>query len=128
MFTSKPRLTFYYASVRADTYAQMLKPFGVKLHYTDQHRLSPQAEKELGCTYHPTMESLVAQVDAVLLNCPLYPGTQHMFSDRLLRSMRRGSYIVNNARGKLMDRDALARAVQDGHIAGYAGDVYVWTV
>lgn len=103
---------------------RMLKPFGVKLHYTDQYRLSPAVEKELGATYHPTMEHLIKNVDAVHLNCPLYPGTEGMFNAKLLASMRRGAYIINNARGKLMDRDALVAAVERGQIAGYAGDVW----
>ena len=61
--------------------------------------------------------------DAVLVNCPLHPGTEHMFDAKLIASMRRGSYVVNNARGKIMDRDAVVAALKSGQLAGYAGDV-----
>ena len=100
-----------------------LKPFDVKLHYSDVHRLPAAIEAELGATYHTSAASLVRAVDAVLVNCPLHPGTEHMFDARLLATMRRGAYIVNNARGKIMDAAAVVAALQSGQLAGYAGDV-----
>jgi formate dehydrogenase len=101
-----------------------LKPFGLKLHYTDPHRLGPDVEKELGVTYHPNALSLVKAVDIVNLQMPLYPSTEHFFNDKMFAQMKRGSYLVNCARGKLVDRDAVVRALQSGRLAGYAGDVW----
>lgn len=101
-----------------------MKPFDVKLHYTDRHRLPEAIEKELNLTYHPTVESMIKVCDVVTINCPLHPETEHMFNDELLGKMKRGSYIVNTARGKICDRDAIVRALESGQLAGYAGDVW----
>ena len=101
-----------------------LKPFDVKLHYTDKHRLPEKVEKELGLTFHPTVESLVKVCDVVTINAPLHPETEHLFNDKLIGMMKRGSYLVNTARGKICDRDAVVRALESGQLAGYAGDVW----
>jgi len=101
-----------------------LKAFDVKLHYTDRHRLSPDIEKELQLTFHPNVESMVKVCDVVTINCPLHPETEHMFDDALISKMKRGAYIVNTARGKICDKDAVARALKSGQLAGYAGDVW----
>ena len=101
-----------------------MKPFDVKLHYTDRHRLPEAVEKELNLTYHPTVEGMIKVCDVVTINCPLHPETEHMFNDELLGKMKRGSYIVNTARGKICDRDAIVRALESGQLAGYAGDVW----
>ena len=101
-----------------------LKPFDVKLHYYDKHRLPEEVEKELGLTFHPNVESLVKVCDVVTINTPLHPETEHMFNDKLIGMMKRGSYIVNTARGKICDRDAIVRALESGQLAGYAGDVW----
>jgi formate dehydrogenase len=101
-----------------------LKPFEVGLHYTDQHRLSSEVEADLGLTYHPTAESLVEACDVVTINAPLHPETEGLFDDAMLARMKRGSYLVNTARGKICDRDAVVRALESGQLAGYAGDVW----
>ncbi len=101
-----------------------LKPFDVKLHYTDKHRLPKDVEQELGLTYHPTVESLVKVCDVVTINAPLHPETEGLFNDKLIGMMKRGSYLVNTARGKIVDRDAVVRALESGQLAGYAGDVW----
>jgi len=101
-----------------------LKPFDMKLHYTDRHRLPEQVEKELGLTYHPDVESMLQVCDVVTINCPLHPETEHMFNDQLISKMKRGAYLVNTARGKICDRDAIVRALESGQLAGYAGDVW----
>jgi formate dehydrogenase len=101
-----------------------LKPFDVRLHYTDRHRLTEGVEKELELTFHPNVESLVRVCDVVTINAPLHPETEHMFSDALISKMKRGAYLVNTARGKICDRDAVARALESGQLAGYAGDVW----
>lgn len=101
-----------------------LKPFGVKLHYYDRHRLPAEVEAELDLTYHPDAESLAKACDVVTINCPLHPETEHLFDDAMLGKMKRGSYLVNTARGKICDRDAVVRALESGQLAGYAGDVW----
>jgi formate dehydrogenase len=101
-----------------------LKPFDVNLHYTDRHRLPAQVERELGATWHPDVESMVKVCDVVTINCPLHPETEHLFDQRMIAKMKRGAYIVNTARGKICDRDAIARALESGQLAGYAGDVW----
>jgi formate dehydrogenase len=101
-----------------------LKPFEVQLHYTDRHRLPAPVEQELGLTYHPDVASMVQVCDVVTINCPLHPETEHMFNDQLLAQMKRGAYLVNTARGKICDRDAVVRALESGQLAGYAGDVW----
>ena len=101
-----------------------LKPFGVKLHYTDKHRLAKEVEQELDLTFHPTVESLVKMCDVVTINAPLHPETEDLFNDKLIGMMKRGSYIVNTARGKIVNRDAVVRALESGQLAGYAGDVW----
>ena len=101
-----------------------LKPFDVRLHYTDRHRLPESVEKELGVTYHPDVESMVRICDVVTINAPLHPETEHLFDDALISKMKRGAYLVNTARGRICDRDAIVRALESGQLAGYAGDVW----
>jgi formate dehydrogenase len=97
-----------------------LKPFDVKLHYTDRHRLPAETEQELNVTYHPDVQSLVRVCDVVTINAPLHPETENMFDDALIGQMKRGAYLVNTARGKICDRDAVVRALESGQLAGYA--------
>jgi formate dehydrogenase len=101
-----------------------LKPFEVGLHYTDRHRLPTDVEQDLGVTFHPDPESLVSVCDVVTINAPLHPETEHLFDEELIGRMKRGAYLVNTARGKICDRDAVARACESGQLAGYAGDVW----
>ncbi|MSQ79278.1 MAG: NAD-dependent formate dehydrogenase [Flavobacteriaceae bacterium] len=101
-----------------------LHPFDMKLHYMDRHRLPKEVEEELNLTYHPDVESMVKVCDVVTINCPLHPETENLFNETLINKMKRGSYIVNTARGKICDRDAIVRALESGQLAGYAGDVW----
>ena len=101
-----------------------LKPFDVKLHYTDRHRLPPEIERELNVTFHPNVESLVRVCDVVTINAPLHPETENLFNAELIAKMKRGAYLVNTARGKICNRDAVAAALKSGQLAGYAGDVW----
>ena len=101
-----------------------LKPFEVGLHYTDRHRLGSEVEQELGVSFHENVESLVEVCDVVTINAPLHPETENMFNAELLSKMKRGSYLINTARGKICDRDAVAAACASGQLAGYAGDVW----
>ena len=101
-----------------------LKPFDVVLHYTDRHRLPEEVERELGLTFHATPQEMVGVCDVVTINAPLHPETEHLFDDEMLAHMKRGAYLVNTARGKICDRDAIVRALESGQLAGYAGDVW----
>jgi formate dehydrogenase len=101
-----------------------LKPFDVKLHYFDQHRLPESVEKELGLTHHASVEDIVTVCDVVTINAPLHPGTLDLFNDELIGKMKRGAYLVNTARGLICNREAVVRALESGQLAGYAGDVW----
>jgi formate dehydrogenase len=101
-----------------------LAPFDVHLHYTDTHRLAPEVEQQLNVTYHAGVESLVRSVDVVSVHSPLYEDTRAMFDEKLIASMRRGSYIVNTARAEETVPEAIAAALRSGQLAGYAGDVW----
>ena len=101
-----------------------LKPFDVHLHYFDRHRLPEEKEKELNLTFHDSVESLVKVCDVVNISCPLHPETEDLFNDELISKMKPGAYIVNTARGKICNREAIARALESGQLSGYAGDVW----
>jgi formate dehydrogenase len=101
-----------------------LKPFDVRLHYFDRHRLLDSVERELGLIWHPTVEDMIQVCDVVTINAPLHPETENLFDNTLISKMKRGAYLVNTARGKICNRDAVARALESGQLAGYAGDVW----
>ncbi len=101
-----------------------MKPFDVHLHYFDRHRLSEKVEKELNLTFHDSVESMVKVCDVVTINCPLHPETEHLFDETMINKMKKGAYIVNTARGKICDKDAIAAALKSGQLSGYAGDVW----
>jgi formate dehydrogenase len=101
-----------------------LKPFDMHLHYYDRHRLPAEVEAELGVTWHDSVEEMVAACDVVTINCPLHPETENLFDAAMIGRMKRGAYLVNTARGKIADRDAIAAALESGQLAGYAGDVW----
>ena len=101
-----------------------LKPFDVDLHYTEKHRLPADVERELDLTFHPDAASMVPECDVVTINVPLHPETENLFDETMLSKMRRGAYLVNTARAKICDRDAVVRALESGRLAGYAGDVW----
>ncbi|MEA5361041.1 NAD-dependent formate dehydrogenase [Amycolatopsis sp., V23-08] len=101
-----------------------LAPFDVHLHYTDRHRLPAEVERELNLTFHPDAADMVPHCDVVTINAPLHPETEGLFGDELIASMKRGAYLINTARAKIADRDAVVRALESGQLAGYAGDVW----
>jgi formate dehydrogenase len=101
-----------------------LAPFDVRLHYTDRHRLPAAVEQELNLAYHPTAQDLAPACDVVTINAPLHPETEALFDDALISTMRRGAYLINTARARICDRDAVIRALDRGQLAGYAGDVW----
>ena len=101
-----------------------LKPFDVHLHYTDRHRLPAEVEQELGVTFHQSAADMVPHCDVVTINAPLHPETENLFDAAMIARMKRGAYLVNTARGKIANRDAVAEALESGQLAGYAGDVW----
>ena len=101
-----------------------LKPFDVKLHYFDQHRLPESVEDDLGLTFHPSVEDMVKVCDVVTINAPLHPGTLDLFNDAMFAKMKHGAYLVNTARAQICNRDAVVRALESGQLGGYAGDVW----
>jgi formate dehydrogenase len=101
-----------------------LAPFEVGLHYTDRHRLPAEVEAQMGLTYHPDARSMLPACDVVTINAPLHPETEGLFDAELIATMKRGAYLVNTARGKICDPDAVAAACASGQLAGYAGDVW----
>jgi len=103
---------------------QRLKAFDVGLHYTDYQKLSAAQEEALGVTYHESVEAMVPLLDVITINCPLHGGTEYLFDRKMLEKCKPGAFIVNTARGKIVDEYALADAVDSGHIGGYAGDVW----
>ncbi len=103
--------------------AARLRPFDVHTYYFDYRRLSTAEEQILGCRYMP-LDALVPQCDVVSINIPLTPQTDGLFDHKRLSSMKRGAYLVNTARGRIVDRDALVKVLESGHLAAYAGDVW----
>lgn len=101
-----------------------LKPFDVNLHYFDPHRLPREVEEEIGATYHDNVADMVPLCDVVTINAPLHPKTENLFDAAMIARMKRGAYLVNTARGKIVNRDAVAAALESEHLAGYAGDVW----
>ena len=101
-----------------------LKHFDDHMHYFDRHRLPESVENELNLTFHESVESMVAVCDVVTINCPLHPETENLFDDAMIGKMKKGAYIVNTARGKICNREAIVRALESGQLSGYAGDVW----
>ncbi|MFD4636113.1 NAD-dependent formate dehydrogenase [Lentzea sp. NPDC058436] len=101
-----------------------LAPFDMHLHYTDRHRLAESVEREYNLTFHESAAAMVPHCDVVTINAPLHPETEGLFDDELIGTMKRGAYLINTARARIADRDAVVRALQSGQLAGYAGDVW----
>jgi len=101
-----------------------MKPFDVHLHYFDRHRLPESVEQELNLSFHESVESMVAVCDVVTINCPLHPETENLFDETLINKMKKGAYLVNTARGKICNKEAIAEALKSGQLSGYAGDVW----
>jgi formate dehydrogenase len=102
-----------------------LKPFDCKeLLYFDYQPLSPQDEKEIGCRRVENLEEMVAQCDVVTINCPLYKETRGLFNKELISKMKKGSYLVNTARGAIVVKEDAAQALESGHLSGIGGDVW----
>jgi formate dehydrogenase len=103
--------------------ALRLRPFDVRVLYYDFRRLGTVEEEVLGIRY-ATLDRLLPECDVITVHCPLTPETDGLFDrDRLFR-MKQGAHLVNTARGKIVQTAALVEALEKGHLAGYAGDVW----
>jgi formate dehydrogenase len=100
-----------------------LKPFDVTLLYNDFRPLDPAQEKALGAEFC-TPDELLERCDVISIHAPLTPQTDRLFDSERLARMKAGSYLVNTARGRIVDTDAVVKALESGHLAGYAGDVW----
>lgn len=102
---------------------RMLQPFGVTILYYNRSRLSENEEKELNIHYCE-LNDLLKQVDILSLHCPLTPQTRGFIGPTEFKIMKKGSFIINTARGPLVDESALVSALQSGHIRGAGLDVF----
>jgi formate dehydrogenase len=103
--------------------ALRLRPFEVEVYYYDHRRLTTAEEEVLGARYL-SLDALVPVCDVISINAPLTPATDRLFNRDRLGRMKKGAYLVNTARGRIVDTDALVEALKSGHLAGYAGDVW----
>lgn len=102
-----------------------LKPFDCKeLLYFDYQGLSPEVEKEIGCRRVDKLEDMLAQCDVVTINCPLHEKTRGLFNKELISKMKKGSWLVNTARGAIVVKEDVAEALKSGQLRGYGGDVW----
>jgi glyoxylate reductase len=104
--------------------ARRAKAFGLAIHYHNRHRVMPVVEDELEATYWESLDQMLARMDIISVNCPSTPATFHLLSARRLALMQPSSYIVNTARGDIIDEDALIHMIQDGKLAGAGLDVF----
>jgi len=104
--------------------ARRTKGFGLQIHYHNRKPVHVELEHELEATYWESLDQMLARMDIVSLNCPHTPGTYHLLSARRLKLMKPSAYIVNTARGEIIDESALVHALLEGRIAGAGLDVY----
>ena len=104
--------------------ARRAKAFGLSIHYHNRHRVLPAVEDELEATYWESLDQMLARMDIISVNCPSTPATFHLLSARRLALMQPSAYIVNTARGDIIDEDALIKMLQDGRLAGAGLDVF----
>jgi glyoxylate reductase len=104
--------------------ARRARGFGLQVAYHNRHRLPPEVEIELAATWHDDVDGVLAAADIVSINCPHTPETHHLIDARRLSLMPPHAYLVNTARGDIVDENALIEALQAGRIAGAGLDVY----
>lgn len=104
--------------------AQRARAFGLSIHYHNRHRLPKAVEAALEATWWPTLDAMLARVDIVSLNCPETAETRHLINAERLKLMQRHAYLINVARGALVDEEALIEALARGGIAGAGLDVF----
>ena len=104
--------------------ARRAKAFGLQIHYHNRRRVADAVERELEATYWESLDQMLSRVDIVSVNCPHTPATYHLISARRLKLMKPTAYIVNTARGEVIDENELARVIDAGAIAGAGLDVF----
>jgi len=104
--------------------ARRARAFGLQIHYHNRRRVAPKIEEELDATYWESLDQMLARMDIVSVNCPHTPATYHLLSARRLKLLRPQTYIVNTARGEVIDENAMARLIDAGDIAGAGLDVF----
>ncbi|MBS0536192.1 MAG: D-glycerate dehydrogenase [Proteobacteria bacterium] len=104
--------------------ARRARAFGLQIHYHNRRKVAPKIEEELDATYWESLDQMLARMDIVSVNCPHTPATFHLLSARRLKMLRPEAYVVNTARGEVIDENALARMLEAGDIAGAGLDVF----
>jgi len=104
--------------------ARRARAFGLQIHYHNRRRVAPRIEEELSATYWESLDQMLARMDILSINCPHTPATYHLMSARRLKLVRPQAYIVNTARGEVIDESALVRMLAAGEIAGAGLDVF----
>jgi glyoxylate reductase len=104
--------------------ARRARAFGIQIHYHNRRRVHEDLEAELEATYWESLDQMLARMDIVSVNCPHTPGTYHLLSARRLKLMKPTAYIVNTARGEVIDENALTRMLARGELAGAGLDVF----
>ena len=104
--------------------ARRARAFGLQIHYHNRKPVAPRIADELGATYWDSLDQMLARMDIISVNCPHTPATYHLLSARRLKLIRPDAYIVNTARGEVIDENALARLLESGGIAGAGLDVF----
>ena len=104
--------------------ARRAKAFGLQIHYHNRKPVSPRIEELLEATYWDSLDQMLARMDIVTVNCPHTPATFHLMNARRLELMKPEAYLINTARGEVIDEAALARALRAGKLAGAGLDVF----
>ena len=104
--------------------ARRARAFGLQIHYHNRRRVPAKIEEELTATYWESLDQMLARMDIISVNCPHTPATYHLLSARRLKLIRPEAYIVNTARGEVIDENALVRLIASGDIAGAGLDVF----
>jgi glyoxylate reductase len=104
--------------------ARRARAFGMSIHYHNRRRVPAQIEKALEATYWESLDQMLARMDIISINCPHTPATYHLLSARRLKLIRPEAYIVNTARGEVIDEKALTQLIEAGEIAGAGLDVF----
>jgi glyoxylate reductase len=104
--------------------ARRARAFGLQIHYHNRRRLPTEVEQEVDAIYWESLDQMLTRVDIISVNCPHTPATYHLLSARRLKLLKPTTYIVNTARGEVIDENELARLIEAGAIAGAGLDVY----
>ena len=104
--------------------ARRAKAFGLQIHYHNRRRVAAEVEQELEATYWESLDQMLTRVDIVSVNCPHTPATYHLLSARRLKLLKPSAYIVNTARGEIIDENELARLLESGAVSGAGLDVF----